>query len=146
MTLCMGAATDIADKPRLEALWFKGEASHKEQPGGQPSNVPEAQAPDAPLCCARCGQVITHERHRTTVNGRHTHTRVNPHGFVFHFGCFAVAEGCLVRGPPTAEDSWFAGYFWEYAYCANCHAHLGWAFHGDGSFFGLMLDRLSVAR
>jgi hypothetical protein len=140
----MGLATDIAGKPRLEALWFKGEFSPEERPAGQPSDVPGTQAPDAPLRCARCGHVVTRERHRITVNGRHTHTRVNPHGIVFHFGCFTVAEGCLVRGPPTAEDSWFAGYFWEFAHCAACHAHLGWAFHGDGSFFGLILDRLST--
>jgi hypothetical protein len=130
----------------MDALWLKAGASPEEQPSGQPSDALEVKEPDTPLRCARCGLVITHERHRTTVNGRHAHTRVNPHGFVFHFGCFAEAEGCLVRGPPTAEDSWFPGFVWEFAHCAACHTHLGWAFHGDGSFFGLLLDRLAAAR
>jgi len=142
----MGPATDSAGVPRLDPLWLKGEFSPEEKPEGQPSDALETREPDTPVCCARCGHVITHERHRTTVNGRYTHTRVNPHGFVFHFGCFAEAEGCLVKGPPTSEDSWFADHAWEFAHCAACQAHLGWAFHGEGSFFGLILDRLSAAR
>ncbi len=125
-------------------LWLKGTFAPEERSKGQPTDAPEVQSPETPLCCARCGHVITRERHRTTVNGRHAHTRVNPYGFVFHFGCFAEAEGCLVTGPPTAEESWFPGYVWEYAHCAACRAHLGWAFHGDGNFFGLLLDRLSA--
>jgi len=142
----MGPATDIAGVPRLDPLWLKGEFSPEEKSAGQPLDALETREPDPPVCCARCGHVITHERHRTTVNGRHTHTRVNPHGFVFHFGCFAEAEGCLVSGPPTFEDSWFAGHAWEFAHCAACHVHLGWAFQGEGRFFGLLLDRLSAAR
>jgi hypothetical protein len=128
------------------SFWLKEGLSPQGSPAGQTVDSPEEKAPDAPLCCVRCGHVITRESHRTTVNGRHTHTCFNPYGFVFHFGCFAQAEGCLVVGPPTAEESWFAGYAWEYAHCAACHAHLGWAFHGEGSFFGLVLERLSAAR
>ena len=142
---CLSAWRQRGCEPLPEVFWLKGKPSSEESTQGQPADAPETQAPDTPLRCARCGHVITHERHRVAVNSRHIHTRINPHGFVFHFGCFAEAEGCLVRGPPTAEDSWFPGYVWEYAYCSACHAHLGWAFHGDGSFFGLVLDRLSAA-
>ena len=113
------------------------------KPKDKPEDAPETAAPDAPLVCARCGHPITRERHRTAVNGRHAHTRVNPHGYVFHFGCFAQAEGCRVLGPPTAEDSWFPGFVWEYAHCAACRTHLGWAFHGEGDFFGLLMERLA---
>jgi hypothetical protein len=113
-------------------------------PTRQAEQEAETRAPESPLCCARCGHVITRERERTTFNGRHTHTRHNPAGFVFHFGCFARAEGCLVLGPPTAEASWFPGHLWEVALCAACHTHLGWAFHGEGDFFGLVLDRLTA--
>jgi hypothetical protein len=134
----------LYSRPMRAPLCFKGGFAPEEKPAGQPSDVLEALPPETPLYCARCGHLITRERYRTTVNGRHSHTRVNPYGFVFHFGCFSEAEGCLVTGPPTSEDSWFAGYAWEYAHCAACHAHLGWAFHGDGSFFGLLVDRLSV--
>jgi hypothetical protein len=140
----VGPAPETTGEHRPERVWFKGGSAPEESPEGQPDGALAPQAPGAPLLCARCGQLITHERYRTTVSGRHVHTRVNPHGFVFHFGCFAQAEGCLVQGPPTAEDSWFAGYVWEYAHCSACHAHLGWAFHGEGSFFGLVLDRLAA--
>ncbi|MDY7229197.1 cereblon family protein [Hyalangium rubrum] len=126
------------------ALLLKEGSSPEKKPSGQPVDAPEKAPPDGPLCCVHCGHSITLERHRTTVNGRHAHTRVNPYGFVFHFGCFAQAEGCLVEGPPTAEDSWFAGYVWEFAHCAVCRTHLGWAFQGEGSFFGLLLDRLAA--
>jgi hypothetical protein len=112
-------------------------------PTAKPEGAPETKAPDAPLVCARCGHPITRERHRTAVNGRHEHTRVNPYGYVFHFGCFAQAEGCRVLGPPTAEDSWFPGFVWEYAHCAACRTHLGWVFHGAEDFFGLLMERLS---
>ncbi len=113
-------------------------------PASQAQKDTESRAPETPLCCARCGHVITRERDRTTVHGRHTHTRVNPSGYVFHFGCFARAEGCLVIGPPTAEASWFPGFVWEYALCASCKTHLGWAFHGESGFLGLVLDRLTA--
>lgn len=122
----------------------------KESASGAPG-TPEARAeealetrePETPLCCARCGHPVTRERHRMAVHGRHAHTRVNPFGFVFHFGCFAQADGCAVEGPPTAEETWFPGFRWQVAHCAACHTHLGWAFRGEGSFFGLLLDRLT---
>ena len=113
-------------------------------PAPQSGEKTESRDPEAPLCCARCGHVITREHHRTTVNGRHTHTRVNPSGYVFHFGCFARAEGCLVIGPPTAEESWFPGFVWRIALCAACKTHLGWSFHGESDFLGLVLDRLTA--
>jgi hypothetical protein len=112
-------------------------------PDRQAEDESESRDPEKPLCCVRCGHVITHERDRTTVDGRATHTRVNPSGFVFHFGCFARAEGCLVIGPPTAEASWFPGFLWQYAMCAACGTHLGWAFQGESAFLGLVLDRLT---
>lgn len=113
-------------------------------PASQAEEKTESREPGAPLCCARCGHVITRERDRTTVNGRYTHTRVNPSGFVFHFGCFARAEGCLVVGPPTIEASWFPGFAWQYAMCAECKTHLGWSFRGESDFLGLVLDRLTA--
>jgi hypothetical protein len=49
-----------------------------------------------------------------------------------------------VFGPPTAEASWFPGFVWEVALCAACKTHLGWAFHGESDFLGLVLDRLAA--
>jgi hypothetical protein len=128
-----------------EAWWLKGTSSG--EPGAPEAKAEESletREPEAPLCCARCGHPVTRERHRIPVNSRHEHTRVNPFGIVFHFGCFAQAEGCAVDGPPTAEATWFPGFAWQVAHCAACGAHLGWAFRGEGDFFGLLLDRLTL--
>lgn len=132
------------DLPTLERrLLDRGPAS-AQAPEAQAEEEAREQTPQGPLCCVRCGHPITHERHRTTVLGRHTHTRINPAGYLFHFGCFSQAQGCLVVGPPTSEASWFAGYLWQFACCATCHTHLGWAFLGpETSFFGLVLERLA---
>lgn len=70
------------------------------------------------------------------------HCRLNPSAFAFVFGCFREAPGCLVIGEPTSEATWFPGSLWQYAMCAGCGVHLGWAFVGEASFFGLLLERL----
>ncbi|MCP3142819.1 cereblon family protein [Pyxidicoccus xibeiensis] len=124
---------------------LKGSASGAPQtPEAEAEQSLETREPETPLCCARCGHPVTRERHRIAVSGRHAHTRVNPFGIVFHFGCFALAEGCTADGPPTAEETWFPGFLWQVAHCSACHTHLGWCFRGDGAFFGLLLDRLTL--
>lgn len=95
-----------------------------------------------PLRCAACGQLITHGSSRREIDGRHVHLRLNPHAYAFLFGCFSSAPGCSVKGEPTAEASWFPGCRWQYAHCARCQEHLGWAFTGALGFFALLLDRL----
>lgn len=125
--------------------WLKGTTSGTPQPPeAKAEQSLETRDPEASLCCARCGHPVTRERHRFAVHGRHEHTRVNPFGFVFHFGCFAQADGCAVDGPLTAEETWFPGYAWRIAHCGACGVHLGWAFQGEGAFFGLLLDRLTL--
>src|SRR5262245_49276952 len=92
------------------------------------------------IVCAACGHAIAEERDRISVGGTHEHTCVNPHGLVFHIGCFAAASGCRAIGTPTTEFTWFAGFAWNYALCGSCAALLGWRYHGaDASFFGLIL-------
>jgi hypothetical protein len=118
------------------------------KPEGGPVALPmiEAKAKSArrrPLLCAACGQGITWEDRRREVSGGHAHTRVNPLGIAFHFGCFSEAEGCTVHGEPTDEHSWFRGCAWQLAHCGRCGVHLGWLFSGADSFFGLVLDRLT---
>jgi hypothetical protein len=64
---------------------------------------------------------------------------VNPAGVVFEIACFHHAR-CRVEGEPTLEATWFAGFAWSYAHCANCGAHLGWLYEREGGrFFGLIL-------
>ncbi len=99
-------------------------------------------ADSAPITCKTCGHVITHVAAKREAGGRHVHMRLNPSAFAFIFGCFSSAPGCVVHGTPTEEATWFAGCRWQYAHCAKCLTHLGWAFSGADSFFGLLLERL----
>ena len=97
--------------------------------------------------CATCRYRITTADARTTAEGRHSHSFVNPHGFAFHIGCFSHASGCRASGTPTSEFTWFRGFKWQRASCRRCGGHLGWRFQGDGRiFFGLILDRLVDAQ
>lgn len=95
-----------------------------------------------PILCRACSHLITHASSKREVAGKHVHLRLNPSAFAFIFGCFATAPGCTIRGAPTEEATWFAGCRWQYAHCAQCQVHLGWAFTGADSFFALLLERL----
>ena len=95
------------------------------------------------ILCKTCGQFITHERDRFTVQGSHLHTFANPHGLVFEIGCFQTAPGCAYGGALSAEFTWFAGYQWKVAVCTGCLTHLGWLFVSTATQFnGLILERL----
>jgi hypothetical protein len=96
------------------------------------------------LVCAACLQAVTTTSARIEMAGGHAHTFSNPHGIVFHIGCFAVAPGCVVASEPSTQHSWFPPYAWQIAVCRGCAGHLGWLFHaGDSRFHGLILDRLT---
>ena len=97
------------------------------------------------LVCVACGHRITSERARIEVGGQHRHMCVNPAGIPYDIGCFDLAPGCRPVGPREGHWSWFAGYDWQIELCAGCAAHLGWSFHGDGSFYGLVLTRMVPA-
>ena len=98
---------------------------------------------DHRILCANCKNPVTHRDQRIVVSGNHAHTCRNPHEFVFRIGCFRDAPGCKSEAAATAEHSWFAGYQWSIAYCAQCERHLGWRFSASADcFFGLILDRL----
>jgi hypothetical protein len=105
-----------------------------------------ARARERSILCAACGHAVTAERERISVLEAHEHRFMNPAGLLFHIGCFARAEGCLVIGSPSDDYPWFPGFTWQIALCGACGDHLGWRFQsGEGaSFFGLCLDRLRV--
>jgi hypothetical protein len=98
------------------------------------------------LLCVRCGQVVTAGGWATDVGEAHEHSFVNPHGYLFRIGCFLRAPGCLARGEPRHEYSWFSDHHWSVADCSGCGGHLGWSFAGPQRFFGLILDRLVQER
>ncbi|NOX49683.1 MAG: hypothetical protein GXP16_04000 [Gammaproteobacteria bacterium] len=97
------------------------------------------------IFCGTCSHVITRGSEKIQVNGQHEHFCINPHDLAFHVGCFANALGCDISGNAEAADSWFMGYFWRIATCAECNSHLGWYFSlasGEDHFYGLILDRV----
>jgi hypothetical protein len=98
------------------------------------------------LFCAACRHPVTHQDERIPVQGAHEHRCTNPHGITYHIGCFREAPGCTAIGEATMEFTWFPGYAWRIALCANCHAHLGWHFQSQDDYFhGLIVDRLTSA-
>ncbi|MFQ6021766.1 MAG: cereblon family protein [Acidiferrobacterales bacterium] len=96
------------------------------------------------LFCASCRNAITSQDDRISVQGGQEHTFTNPHGYMFHIGCFHHSRGCAHVGDATSAWSWFRGFTWRIALCANCNAHLGWLFQApDEQFHGLILNRLT---
>ncbi len=95
--------------------------------------------------CANCGFGITTAKERMDMDGRHIHVFNNPAGYIFEIGCFASAPGCVNRGEPTMEFTWFSGFAWQFALCGNCSAHLGWRYQSRGgrSFYGLILAHIA---
>lgn len=98
------------------------------------------------LVCASCRRRITDSGARIEVDGLHEHSQVNPHGYVWTFGCFAEAPGCAAVGAPSTEFTWFPGHAWQIAQCLRCGTHLGWLFiatGGGGRFHGLIVGRIA---
>ena len=123
----------------------------RDRPNPSPPPAPDATdstvasaSRERVIVCAACAAVITHARQRIAMLGAHEHRFMNPAGYLFHIGCFALAIGCVVVGPASLEYPWFAGTAWRFALCGQCGQHLGWHFraHGGDGFFGLVLDRL----
>lgn len=94
------------------------------------------------LLCLLCANPITDSDKRIDINGRHEHTRTNPAGFSYCFGCFSAAPGCACVGKSSFMHTWFAGCPWQIAVCRGCGEHLGWRFTGAHSFHALILERL----
>ena len=99
-------------------------------------------APARSYWCAPCTTRVASEDAAIEVAGAHRHRFTNAAAVEFEIACFREAR-CLVDGAPTLELTWFAGFAWSYALCANCRTHLGWCYEGDGGrFFGLIVERL----
>ncbi|HEY9717785.1 MAG TPA: cereblon family protein [Trichormus sp.] len=89
--------------------------------------------------CKNCGHTITN---RSMAIEPHEHTFRNPFGYSYHVLCYSDAPGAAAVGSPITEATWFAGYAWTFAICAECHNHLGWWYSGPDSFAGLIATRL----
>jgi len=96
------------------------------------------------IICRQCGNIITSPDEVIEIDGSHVHTFMNPSGFVFTIGCYKNAQGCVTRGYPTADFTWFSGFSWSVSLCSLCFNHLGWYYQSDlSAFYGLILENLS---
>ncbi|MBI3547229.1 MAG: hypothetical protein HY081_11665 [Gammaproteobacteria bacterium] len=78
------------------------------------------------------------------MQGGHEHSFANPLGVTYRIGCFCEAKGCEPIGMETTEYTWFQGYTWRTALCANCRIHIGWRFQSGVEYFhGLIIKRLT---
>jgi len=124
--------TDVVDKQR-QGLDPKLKDLLKEDSG----------APGDLVYCIACRHPVARKSDVTSVNGGHRHYFTNPYGIRFHVGCYASALGCDLSGQPTSADTWFPGFKWRLATCADCRSHLGWYFErADAYFYGLIVDRI----
>jgi len=99
------------------------------------------------ILCKFCQHPITSSKKKIEVNGQHQHIFSNPIGITYEIGCFSSANGCINRGTPTLEYTWFTGFAWRFALCSNCYTHLGWFYQSDNdSFYGLILEFLEEPR
>ncbi len=100
---------------------------------------------DEKIICKACQHPITSHENRIEVNGQHQHVFSNPIGVVYEIGCFSSTNGCVNKGVPTLEHSWFKGFAWRFVLCSNCYSHLGWFYQSENdSFYGLILDALET--
>jgi hypothetical protein len=96
------------------------------------------------LLCKVCNYPITGKNDRININDKYEYVFTNPHGYIFHIGCFDVAPGCIIYGEENSYFSWFIGYTWQIALCGRCGTLIGWFFRSkDRQFFGIILDKIS---
>ncbi|HEY9052440.1 MAG TPA: cereblon family protein [Gammaproteobacteria bacterium] len=98
--------------------------------------------PKKRFCCAVCNGFITDDAQAIIIQQQHVHSRTNPQGQSFSFGCFRAAPGCRVIGAATDEHTWFIGYRWRFVHCKHCNVQMGWHFAGETEFFALILEQL----
>jgi hypothetical protein len=115
---------------------------------GQPTPKDRTAAATADaIICKQCLHEITSSVERIVIDGAHTHTFANPEGIVFEIACYGNAHGCGYIGPSSPEFTWFVGYVWRIAVCANCHTHLGWRFAAlDGHVFHGLITSHIIAK
>ncbi len=94
--------------------------------------------------CRQCSGLITKNEFLIPINGGTNHFFINPSGCGFDILTYRCADGCELAGAVTDYFSWFQGFAWQYSFCKNCNAHLGWYYSCEGveGFFGLVTDRL----
>jgi len=113
------------------------------------SPLDDGQTALSPLLyrCRQCGELVARHDWLLPIGGDHEHVVFNPAGMIFRVWCFADALGLRLVGAPSEDFTWFKGYVWQIALCAQCGTHLGWRYDGDvapSRFYGLIRDRLAT--
>lgn len=112
------------------------------KPRIQTRTVPGLSDPANDWLCAWCRNRVASEKDRFTFDGASEFTFKNPEGIRFRLVTFSRTLGCLRRGVPTLEHTWFPGHAWSYCLCDSCHLHLGWYYIGPSECAGLILNRI----
>jgi hypothetical protein len=142
-TTALRAYSVVADDLELGERRTTSKTTPDTTPTPSESSDPDVLTEDERwLRCVSCGARVTRESARISVNGRHEHEFMNPSGIRYVVGCYSTAPGCTPEGERSRVWTWFPGHAWQIERCRRCMAHLGWSFHGVGSFFGLIRDRL----
>uniref|UniRef100_A0A0E0L4T0 Protein cereblon n=1 Tax=Oryza punctata TaxID=4537 RepID=A0A0E0L4T0_ORYPU len=74
---------------------------------------------------------------------------VNPYGFVHETITVSKATGLALDGNPSTVHSWFPGYSWTMASCADCESNIGWLFKATKknlrpkSFWGIRSSQIA---
>ncbi|KAF0927317.1 hypothetical protein E2562_031508 [Oryza meyeriana var. granulata] len=74
---------------------------------------------------------------------------VNPDGFVHETITVSRAAGLALDGNPSTVHSWFPGYSWTIASCADCASNIGWLFKATKknlrprSFWGIRSSQIA---
>ena len=98
---------------------------------------------DEALRCVVCEHRITERAYRIEIADAHEHVFVNPSGIQYRIGCYAAAPGCIHLGATESAFSWFPGWSWQVAACAQCRTHVGWIYRLAGQqFHGLIVNAL----
>lgn len=98
------------------------------------------------VACAACCGFVAESRARSSVNGAHSHSFINPAGLIFRVSCFARAPGAFAVGEESLHFTWFAGFWWRVAVCRACTEHLGWCYRSAGSSFVALIEDRIVER
>jgi len=125
----------------MNTYWFDTSVRYQVKQDTQ-SEQESVEKNQAVLCCAVCQHIITSGASAISVDGEHTHIKINPDGRKFLLRCFSTAPGCAMAGDPTSYFSWFAGYNWQFAHCNQCGAQMGWFYEGQSKFYGLIKEQL----
>lgn len=81
------------------------------------------------MACGRCRLSICHHEQLFHMSAEGPVSAfVNPGGVVHETATFYKATNLVLVGSKSEEHSWFPGYAWTIAVCAQCRGHIGWRF------------------